>query len=536
MPTSHIHRSTPGTGVVLAALAALFLVAPGCGMGGGGDGGPAPLSITTPALPPAGLNYTYTTTLEASGGAGGYVWTVVGGGLPPGVAVAPNGTVTATPTSLGTYTVSVEVTDSSAATDSASYSLSVMPVQVTVQALHWGKAWTGEAYSVTSVAGAGVTFAFTQNMTGGTLSNANPSAGTATYHAGPIPGTDRLRGTGTSGEIADVDVVAVKSPVGSMIARFSSTDVWLVRFKGKQGAHVFSCDFDAGLASIGLRGAASYDATGTTADQIARACVQRGVLAQSNLLYLNNADGSPAPGGLKISFPYYELPSPPYYSPADGDVDAPAPNHYNVISVHYGDGASGVIGTAYTDSTSNSWQENDTTSTTSGGPLGVFVDEIIPYFNSGFANDALPGSPVSASDVPALEAILYGTSNPGGRYDEIRRIVDGFASTVAEVVAHEIGHSLGLNHTSPAQSGSVMNASAMIGPGASFHFIPSDVTILQGGLPGPGRGGAPLYGPVGYEFLGSLLYTGHPGEEAVVCGGCETIGGRALGHEPQPTK
>jgi hypothetical protein len=536
MPTPTLARPAPWTRVALALLALALAPLGGCGAfdSGGGDDGPAPLSITTPTLPPAGLNYTYSANLQAAGGAGGYVWTQVAGSTPPGVTISSSGTVSGTPTAVGTYSVSVQVTDAEASSDTASYAITVMPFQMSVVGLHWGDGWTGESYAVTSVSGAGVTFSLDLNGSGASLVGANPSAGTVTYVAGPGAGLDRIRGTSGSGESATVDVVVVENPVANMIARFSTTDVWHVRFEGKQGSHPYASDFDASLASIGLRAGNSYDASGTTADQVARAYVRQQTLRHLNAMYLNFEDGSPAAGGLDISFPFEEPPWPPYASPADGDVDAPAPNHFNVISVLAG-GLSGVIGTAYLDTTTNAYQENDTTSPSTGGPFGVFCDEISDFFNQAYLNSTLPGSPVSSADLPALKALLYGTASPGGRYAELQRIGEGYGRTLAAVAAHEIGHSLGLDHTSPAQSGSIMNAVGQIGPGASYAFVAADVAQLQSGLPGPGRGGSPLHAASASEVLQSLLYTGAPGDTAVVCGPC-CMHGRRANWEPQTSR
>ena len=499
------------------------LLGSGCGMGGGGGGGggggPVAVQILTTSLPPAGQSVPYTTILQASGGMGPYAWALSGGSsLPAGLTLGSGGTITGSASTLGSYVFSVTVTDASTTpeTDSASYSLDVSAFSAALALLHWGDAWTGESYPLGSVGGSNTTFTLVSNPSGASITNANPSLGTATFTTGIGTGSDTIRATSSGGPTLDIVVAVLPNPVGKMTARFSSTDVWYLRFDGKHdSSHAFASDFDASLAAIGFRSATSVDATGTTADQLARAYVRQQTIRYCSANYLNNEDGSAAASGLDISFPYDE-PTAPHFAPADGAVNNPAANQFNVMSFISGS-TSGVIGTAYLDSTSNVSQENNTT-TGSAGELGVFIDEISYYFNSGYGNSQLPGSPVGASDVAALKALFYGTSSPGGRYAEIKRIGEGYGRTLAAVAAHEIGHSLGLNHTSPAQSGSIMNASAVISPNASYAFVSADVTILSNDLPGPGRGGSPQ--TAAEHWAGPD--EGYEGAECVVCGSCET--------------
>jgi hypothetical protein len=87
-----------------------------------------PLVITSP-LPPAKLGLPYSQTLTASGGTPPYVWSVVNGAPPNGIALSPSaGVLSGTPTQSGTVTFTVMVTDSTnpgAQTATESFSLTV---------------------------------------------------------------------------------------------------------------------------------------------------------------------------------------------------------------------------------------------------------------------------------------------------------------------------------------------------------------------------------------------------------------------------
>lgn len=457
---------------------------------GGSPSAPAAVSIPTPSLPSAGLSTAYSYTFTASGGTAPFTWTLSPGSVAPaGLTLSGAGVLAGTPATLGTYAFSVAVRDASARTATASATLVVSPFSATIGLLRMGEAWAGEGYPLSATGGAGTTFSLVVNQSGGSITSPSPSTSTARYVAGSTPGSDRVRATSTSGATIDLDVVVEPNPVANMKARFSNSDVWHLRFEGKfDSTHPFASDFDHALSILGFRGASSTGTTGTTADELAKLYIRQQTLKALNVMYHNNADGSAAAGGFAISFPFDE-PDDPHVAPADGAIVSPAVNQFNVISMIAGDG-SGVIGTAWLDSTANDSQENDTT-TAQAGALGVFVDSIATFINGPYGNTQLPSSPVAAGDVAALRALLYGTASPGGRYNELKRIGEGAGRSFAAVAAHEIGHSLGLDHTSPSVMGSIMNASAVLSPSASYAFVQGDVNILTGGLPGPGRGGSP---------------------------------------------
>jgi hypothetical protein len=88
-----------------------------------------PLKITTGLLPPGVVNLAYTyTSINATGGLGGYTYTVTG--LPPGLTTDGNGDITGTPTSSAgsPYSVTVTVADSGGNSVSKTYTLTISSV------------------------------------------------------------------------------------------------------------------------------------------------------------------------------------------------------------------------------------------------------------------------------------------------------------------------------------------------------------------------------------------------------------------------
>jgi hypothetical protein len=71
----------------------------------------APLFVTLEALPAAQVGQPYSATLAAIGGTAPYTWTA--SGLPSGLALSPTGALSGTPTTAGTFGVTVQVTDAS---------------------------------------------------------------------------------------------------------------------------------------------------------------------------------------------------------------------------------------------------------------------------------------------------------------------------------------------------------------------------------------------------------------------------------------
>jgi subtilisin family serine protease len=85
-----------------------------------------PPTITTTSLPGGTVGQPYSQALAATGGTQPYAWSLDAGALPPGLALnASTGAITGTPTSGGTNSFTVRVTDAGAQTDTQDLSIAV---------------------------------------------------------------------------------------------------------------------------------------------------------------------------------------------------------------------------------------------------------------------------------------------------------------------------------------------------------------------------------------------------------------------------
>jgi len=483
--------------LTLLLLAAPLLLLPACGGGGGAPivlGAPPPLAlaITTTSLPGAGLGQTVSWPLTAENVRGSPVWDLSSGALPGGLELAPNGVISGTLSAEGPFDFVVRVTDE-ASSDTQALQVLVGFLEASVSdGLTVGDAWTQKPVTLTTNGAVGtVSFSVVSTVSGGAFSAVDPNAGTATWTPGATGGqnvVDTLRATDDeSGAPIDIAIPVMQDPTANHVAAFGSTDVWWVDPDQKFGAHAYTTDLHEALADAGLRDPGSTGATGTEADELALLWFRVELLRQTNVMFLREADGSAGAQGLAISFPFEE-PGAGYNKPSPASTLQGLPTRYSQMAFTHGTN-DGVIGTAFIDSANNRSHENDTSD--EGMELGVFTNQILPFFDSSYRN-TLDDDPVGADDVDVLRALLYGLPSPGGRFNQIRDMGRGLARTMAAVLAHEVGHSLGLGHTSPSAPGSIMNASATISPSANYVFTADDVTTLQSALPGAGKTSAAL--------------------------------------------
>ena len=81
-------------------------------------------AISTTSLPTGTVGQAYSAQLNATGGTAPYTWTITSGSLPAGLTLSSSGAISGTPTTVGTGSLTVRVTDASLLTAQQSLSIS----------------------------------------------------------------------------------------------------------------------------------------------------------------------------------------------------------------------------------------------------------------------------------------------------------------------------------------------------------------------------------------------------------------------------
>jgi large repetitive protein len=151
----------------------------------------AAISISPASLAGGTTGSAYSQTLTGSGGTGPYTFAVTAGSLPPGLSLAAGGTLSGTPTSVGSYSFTVTATDSLNATGSQAFSVTVSPAVVDIQPGSLSPASRGVFYAALLTASGG-TAPYTFAVTSGSL-----PAGLSLAATGQLSGTPGATGSYT---------------------------------------------------------------------------------------------------------------------------------------------------------------------------------------------------------------------------------------------------------------------------------------------------------------------------------------------------
>ncbi|HEX5425950.1 MAG TPA: fibronectin type III domain-containing protein, partial [Candidatus Acidoferrales bacterium] len=172
------------------------------------------LSVSTSSLSGGTAGTTYSASLQATGGTTPYSWAVSSGSLPAGLSLnSSSGAISGTPTTSGTSTFTVKVTDASSSTATKSLSIAVAGVPLTITTTSVPNGTTNTAYSAFLYAGGGNT-PYTWTISSGSL-----PTGVTMSTAGDISGTPTAAGAFTF----TAKVTDSSSPANTATASFTLT-------------------------------------------------------------------------------------------------------------------------------------------------------------------------------------------------------------------------------------------------------------------------------------------------------------------------
>jgi hypothetical protein len=158
--------------------------------------------ITSSPLPTGQVGVGYSQALTAAGGTGSYTWSVTAGALPSNLSLAPaTGVISGPPTTAGGASFTIQVKDSSSATASQPFSLTINPA-ASIQSLSPGSSNAGLTLEVS------ITGSYTHFAQGTTVASFGPGIAV---------------GGGTAGQPGPVTVTSATSATASIAISASAT-------------------------------------------------------------------------------------------------------------------------------------------------------------------------------------------------------------------------------------------------------------------------------------------------------------------------
>lgn len=265
---------------------------------------PAQPSITSTMVPTGRIGTAYDASLEAAGGSGALTWSVSAGTLPTGLALAPDGTLSGTPSAAGAARVTVKVTDAKGRSRSRG-------LTVTVLAAAGASTWSGHGRTIARDGANPNETAISRDVAAQIASRWKTLTPTGTeqspsYYRQPVvvgslvidvDKQGRLAAYSTAGTTANRAPVWTRDPQGSATYLDSPAESGGTLYALDQSDHL-----DAIRATDGVR--LWQVNVASRADSQARPLVVGGKVllfnSQGDVVAYNTADGSPAWSGAAV--------------------------------------------------------------------------------------------------------------------------------------------------------------------------------------------------------------------------------------------
>ncbi|WP_051958901.1 putative Ig domain-containing protein [Janthinobacterium sp. RA13] len=225
----------------------------------------APTITVTPAtLPAASVATAYSRQLTASGGVAPYAYTLSSGSLPAGLTLNASGLLSGTPTSAGSFSVTVQAADAHLFTGAQSYTLVVASATVSLAPASLPNPTAEAAYSTTLTATGGTApysyavvgtlpVGLSLNTATGVLSGTTNVAGSFPFS---IKVTDSSTGLGAPFSASNSYTLAVAAPVLTLtpasLAAIRAGDAYSQQFTAGGGVAPYVYSLSSGTLPTGL--------------------------------------------------------------------------------------------------------------------------------------------------------------------------------------------------------------------------------------------------------------------------------------------